>query len=345
MSNWAAILAGGSGTRFWPLSTPTKPKQMLRLSDDRSLLEATIARLDGLIPPERVLIITNHSLAAETRRLLPDLPAENVLAEPRAASTAPALAWATSIAAAKDPSANILSLHADWHVGDDALFRETATKALDVAEKQDMLVTVGIVPTRPDPGYGYIQPGEQLADGANKVAKFLEKPDVQRARTLIDEGALWNSGMFAWTAARFLAETEANAPEIAPFLDTLNKGDVDAFFEQVTPVAVDISHFERSKRVACIPGRYPWDDVGTWAALGRVRKADETDNVLVGKTFQRDASGCLAWAEDGAVVIDGVSDLVVVQANGVTLVTTKDRCTALKDLLNELPSEIRSLPR
>ena len=108
MSNWAAILAGGSGTRFWPLSTPTKPKQMLRLSDDRSLLEATIARLDGLIPPERVLIITNHSLAAETRRLLPDLPAENVLAEPRAASTAPALAWATSIAAAKDPSANVL---------------------------------------------------------------------------------------------------------------------------------------------------------------------------------------------------------------------------------------------
>lgn len=345
MSNWAAILAGGSGTRFWPLSTPTKPKQMLRLSHDLSLLEATMERLNGLIPPERVLILTNRSLADETRRLLPSLPAENVLAEPRAASTAPALAWATCVAAASDPSANVLSLHADWHIGDDALFRETAAHALQVAEKQDMLVTVGIVPSRPDPGYGYIQPGEQLDDDANKVARFIEKPDVESARTLIAAGALWNSGLFAWTAARFFAETEAHAPEIAPHLHMLENSDIDIFFEQVTPVAVDVSHFERSQRVACVPGKYPWDDVGTWAALGRVRTADEADNVLVGTTFQRDASGCLAWAEDGAVVIDGVSDLVVVQANGVTLVTTKERCTALKDLLDQLPSEIRSLPR
>jgi mannose-1-phosphate guanylyltransferase len=345
MSNWAAVLAGGSGTRFWPLSTPTRPKQMLHLSGDQSLLVSTVKRLDGLIPPERILIITSQSLAAETRRLLPSLPAENVLAEPRAASTAPALAWATVVAASRDPSASVLSLHADWHVGDDALFRETAAQALGIAEQQDMLVTIGVVPTRPDPGYGYIQPGEQLEDGANKVAKFIEKPDVERARELIDAGALWNSGMFAWTAARFLAETEANAPEIAPHLDTLKANDIETFFERVTPVAIDVSHFERSTRVACIPGRYPWDDVGTWAALGRVRTADETNNVLIGMTFQRDASGCLAWAEDGAVVIDGVSNLVVVQANGVTLVTTKDRCAALKELLDELPSEIRSLPR
>ena len=345
MSEWAAILAGGSGTRFWPLSTPSRPKQMLHLSGEQSLLVSTVKRLDGLIPPQRILIVTGQLLAAETRRLLPDLPAENVLAEPHAASTAPALTWATSIVADRDPSANILSLHADWHVGDDTLFRETAARALEVAERHDMLVTVGVVPTRPDPGYGYIQPGEPLEGGGNLVEKFIEKPDVERANTLIDAGALWNSGMFAWTAARFFAETEANAPEIAPHLDLLAKNDVNAFFERVTPVAVDISHFERSKRVACVPGRYPWDDVGNWAALGRVRAADEADNVLVGNTFQRDATGCLAWAADGAVVVDGVSDLVVVQANGVTLVTTKDRCATLKDLLTELPSEIRSLPR
>jgi mannose-1-phosphate guanylyltransferase len=345
MSNWAAVLAGGSGTRFWPLSTPLKPKQMLNLSGEKSLLAATVARLEGLIPAERVLIITGKRLVDETRDLLPDLPKENILAEPRAASTAPALVWATSVAAARDPSARVLSLHADWHVGDDPLFRETAAEAMDVAERFDKLVTVGVVPTRPDPGYGYIQPGEPLDGSASKVARFIEKPDTATAATLIEAGSLWNSGMFAWTATRFLAETQANAPEIAPHLGKLEQNDVGAFFESVTPIAVDVSHFERSNEVACIPGRFPWDDVGTWAALSRVRTADGSDNVLVGTSFQRDSNGCVAWSDDGAVVIDGVSDLVVVQANGVTLVTTRERCTALKDLLDALPPEIRSLPQ
>jgi mannose-1-phosphate guanylyltransferase len=317
---------------------------MLHLSGERSLLASTVARLDGLIPAERVLIITGEALVADTRRLLPELPVENVLAEPRAASTAPALTWATTVAAARDPEAKVLSLHADWHVGDDSLFLDAAAEALDVAERFDMLVTVGVVPTRPDPGYGYIQPGDPLGGNASQVNRFIEKPDIETARTLIEEGALWNSGMFAWTAERFLAETQENAPEIAPHLDKLEQNDVNAFFGSVTPIAVDVSHFERSKRVACLPGRFPWDDVGTWAALGRVRAADRAGNVLVGTTFGRDSSDCVVWADDGAVVIDGVSDLVVVQANGVTLVTTRDRCTALKDLLDELPSEIRSLP-
>jgi mannose-1-phosphate guanylyltransferase len=248
------------------------------------------------------------------------------------------------VAAERDPSARVLSLHADWFVGDDSSFRNTAAEAMEVAERFDMLVTVGVVPTRPDPGYGYIQPGESLEGGASHVSRFLEKPDANTADKLIEAGALWNSGMFAWTATRFLAETRSNAPEIAPHLSKLEQHDVSGFFEGVTPIAVDVSHFERSNRVACIPGRFPWDDVGTWAALSRVREADAADNVLVGTTFQSDAAGCVVWAEDGAVVVDGVNDLVVVQANGVTLVTTRERCTALKDLLDKLPPEIRSLP-
>lgn len=345
MSNWAAVLAGGSGTRFWPLSTPSRPKQMLNLAGDQSLLASTVNRLDGFIPPERILIITGKALAAETRRILPNIPAANVLAEPRAASTAPALAWATIMATEKDPSASILSLHADWHVGDAALFRETAARALNVAERHDMLVTVGVIPTRPDPGYGYIQPGEPLDVEANRVARFIEKPDIKHAAELIEAGALWNSGMFAWTAARFLAETESHAPEIAPQIGHLTENNVDAFFDQVTPIAVDVSHFERSERVAFVPGRFPWDDVGTWSALSRVRKSDDSGNVLAGNSFQREATGCVAWASDGAVVIDGVDGLVVVQANGVTLVTTRDRCNALKNLLDELPPSIRSLAK
>jgi mannose-1-phosphate guanylyltransferase len=219
----------------------------------------------------------------------------------------------------QDPDASVLSLHADWVVGDDTAFRETAARALEVAESQDVLVTVGIVPSRPDVGYGYIEPGEG------------------QAAALVASGAMWNSGMFAWTGARFLQETRALAPEISASLATLEAGGVEEFFAGVTPIAVDYSHFERSERVAVVPGAFPWDDVGTWSALARVRPRDASDNVLVGETLQRDASRCIVWAEDGAVVVDGVEDLVVVQANGVTLVTTPERSAHLKELLTSLP--------
>lgn len=316
---------------------------MLSLSGDEPLLVQTANRLAGLVPPERILIITGKTLQSETRRLLPQIPPQNVLAEPRAASTAPALVWATAVAHQQDNEATVLSLHADWYVGDDALFRKTASLALDVAERHDVLVTVGVMPTRPDTGYGYIVPGDVLEDEARHVKEFVEKPDAQRAMQLMESGALWNSGLFAWTAHRFRTETQAVAHEIAPHLETLDGGDVEQFFTDVTPVAVDVSHFERSHRVACLPGRYPWDDVGTWAALGRVREEDQSGNVLVGDVFQRHAQSCVAWADHGAIVLDGVADLVVVNANNVTLVTTKERAAGLKELLGDLPIDIRRL--
>jgi mannose-1-phosphate guanylyltransferase len=343
MTNWAAVLAGGSGTRFWPLSTNARPKQMLSLAGTTPLIRQTIDRLHGLVAPEHTLIITGRALVEETRRVLPSIPSQNVLAEPRAASTAPALAWATSVAGERDADATVLSLHADWFVGDDELFRQAALRALNAAQRHDVLVTVGIEPTRPEVGYGYILPGDALDEDVMQVRGFVEKPGVDRASELITAGALWNSGLFAWTHKRFAAETQQVAPELAPHMALLSGGDVEGFFTAVTPIAVDVSHFERSQRVACVPGRFPWDDVGTWAALGRVRSEDASGNVLVGDVFQRQADGCVVWADSGAVVLDGVSDLVVVQANGVTLVTTKQRSTQLKDLLKEMPETIRGL--
>ncbi len=341
MSHWAAILAGGSGTRFWPLSTPATPKQFLRLVGDRPLLVETVARLNDLIPSDHIFVITGTALVDETRRLLPQLPARSILGEPRAASTAPALAWATMLARKQDSNAVVLSLHADWYVGDGTAFRATAAQALNVAEQHDVLVTVGMVPTRPEVGYGYIVPGEELAADARSVAQFVEKPSVERAKELIAQGALWNCGLFAWTAERFVAETESVATELAPHLPRLVKGDVEGFFAGVTPIAVDVSHFERSDRVAVVPGRFPWDDVGTWSALARIRAADEGGNVTVGEAVAHNARGCVIWAEDARIVVDGVQDLVVVQANGVTLVTTTDRAAQLKALLESLPASIR----
>ena len=314
---------------------------MLALAGGKSLLLQAVQRLEGLIEHSRILVVTADRLRAQTTALLPGIPEENILGEPQAASTAPALTWATLHAARVDSEASILSLHADWFVGDDGAFRETASRALDVAERHDVLVTVGIVPSRPEVGYGYVEPGEPLDDTARRVARFTEKPDLENAKRLVASGALWNSGLFAWTASRFVKETRSVAPEIAGSLSALQDGAVADFFARVTPIAVDHSHFERSERVAVVSGEFPWDDVGTWSALSRVRPQDDAGNVLVGDATQRNASDCVVWAEDGSVVLDGVENLVVVQANGITLVTTHERSAHLKELLASLPDKYR----
>ena len=270
------------------------------------------------------------------------VPPANVLGEPRPASTAPALAWATSRARSVDGEAVVLSLHADWFVGNALAFRETAAQALDIARRHDVLVTVGMVPSRPETGYGYIEPGEPLEGSARRVRRFSEKPSLQGAKDLIAVGALWNSGLFAWRADRFFTETAQHAPELAPHVAALEAGDVEGFFERVTPVAVDGSHFERSARVAVVPGAFDWDDIGTWAALHRARGHDRSGNVVVGEAVAHDAVGCVLWADDGPVVVDGVHDLVVVRANGTTLVTTRERAADLKRLLEILSPELRS---
>jgi mannose-1-phosphate guanylyltransferase len=307
------------------------------------LLVEAVRRLDGLIPADRIIIVTGDHLLQATRALLPAIPAGGILGEPRAASTGPALTWATAVARGQDPDAVVLALHADWWIGDGSAFRVTAARAMDAAERHDALVTVGIVPTRPDVGYGYIELGTPLEADVWAVARFTEKPDAARAAALIAAGALWNSGLFAWSATRFFAEAEAHAPEIAPHLPLLAAGDVAGFFRAVRPVAVDVSHFERSRRVVVVPGRFPWDDVGTWAALARVR-AGADGNVVVGEAFVRDSAGCVVWGEGGPVVVDGVRDLVVVRANDRVLVTTRERAERLKALLEALPPPVRDLP-
>jgi mannose-1-phosphate guanylyltransferase len=343
MSDWAAILAGGAGSRFWPLSSPSQPKQFLPLAGNRPLLVEAVERVVSIVPPERILIVTGARYQKQTAALLPAIPEVNILGEPAAASTGPALTWATAEAARRDEDAALLSLHADWYIGDRDAFARTAEAALASARRHDRLITVGIVPTRPDIGYGYIVPGPPLDNDTKEVSRFVEKPNASRAAELVAQGALWNSGLFAWTAQRFLVETASVAPEIAPHLPHLDAGRVEAFFRDVTPIAVDYSHLERSDHVAVVPGQFPWDDVGTWAALLRVRPKDEAGNVSVGTAYLRNVAGCVVWADDGAVVLDGVENLVVVRAHGVTLVTTPSRAAHLKDLVAELPEDLAAI--
>src|SRR3989442_507776 len=275
MSVWAAILAGGSGTRFWPLSTPQRPKQLLPLAGDRPLLVQAVDRLDGLVPPERVLILTGPFLVDQVAAVVPQIPRPQILAEPRAASTAPALAWAAQWISQRDPGAQMLSLHADWAVRDDRAFRAAGRQALGVAAEYDVLVTVGVKPTRNETGYGYIIPAKTLG-GARTVRRFLEKPSPARAALLRRQGALWNTGLFAWGVARFLGEAGAYARELKPGWPALTAGDVAGFFAAVRPVAVDGAVLERTKRLAGLAGTFALGGNGSSGGLLRSLESPAT---------------------------------------------------------------------
>jgi len=330
------ILAGGSGTRFWPLSNAERPKQLLPLAGDRPLLAQAVARLRGLVPPERTIILTGPFLVDRVAATVPEVPRANILAEPRAASTAPALAWAAHWISKQDPSGQMLSLHADWAVGDDRAFRAAATHALDVAAEHDVLVTVGVKPSRSETGYGYIIPGKPIGTG-RRVQRFIEKPSPARAALLRRRGALWNTGLFAWGVARFLGEAGAYARELAAGWTALSGGDVPRFFAAVTPVAVDVAVLERSKQLAVVAGTFPWDDIGSWDALLRIRKTDARGNVTVGNvTLGDDVRRSVVWSESEHIAVVGVQDTVVVRANGHTLVMPTGQAERLKALVKDL---------
>ena len=341
MSRWAVVLAGGVGSRFWPLSTPSRPKQLLPLVDERPLLVATLDRLEPLVPATQTLILTNASLRDVVREHVPRVPAGNIIAEPRAVGTGGALAWAASEIERRDgPDATMISVHADWAIGDDEGFRTALGQAAAVAERESALVTVGVVPTRPDTGFGYIRPGPSVGGGAFRVDRFVEKPDRAAAARMINEGALWNSGIFAWRVGDFLRDVRALTPELAPALASAN-GNADKFFAAATPVTVDVGVLERSSNVVVMPGAFQWDDVGTWAALARVRARDERGNAASGSAVLVDADDNVVYAEGTDVVLYGVRDLVVVVRDGLTLVTTKESAADLKTLISKLPPAIR----
>jgi len=333
VSVWAAILAGGSGTRFWPLSTARRPKQLLPLTGREPLLVEAVNRLDGLVSRDRVLILTGPALVDEIANLLPGIPRAHLFAEPRAASTAPALTWAAHWVAHADPGGQLLCMHADWAVPDTGAFQDAARTALAVAVDQDVLVTVGVRPTRSETGYGYIVPGDPLGRG-RKVRRFVEKPRAAAAALPRRRGALWNTGLFAWSAARFLGEAAAYATELRAGWAALGAGDVPGFFAAVYPTPVDTAVLERTKRLAVVRGGFAWDDIGSWDALLRIRRTDARGNVIVGNvTVADDVRRSVIWSESEHLAVTGIRDMIVVRANGHTLVMPTGRAQDLKRLV------------
>jgi len=340
VSRWAVVLAGGVGSRFWPVSTPERPKQLLPLVSDKPLLVDAVDRLAAIVEPARTLVLTNESLVKSIRRLLPAIPRENIIAEPRPAGTAAALTWAALVIERRDDkNATMISVHADWFIRDEAQFREVLLDAEEVAQKTHTLVTVGIVPTRADQGFGYIQAVNPNKKGGSPVKRFVEKPDRARAEKMRSEGYLWNSGIFVWSVGDFLAQVKQHTPELAKALALDRDAEASDFFASVAkPVSVDVGVLERSKNVTVIPGDFGWDDIGTWAALGRVRDKDEFGNVTMGTVHMLDCSDNVVRTDSGTVVIYGVDNLVVVVHDGLTLVTTREKAADLKRLVESLPA-------
>jgi mannose-1-phosphate guanylyltransferase len=342
VTRWAVVLAGGIGSRFWPLSTPERPKQLLPLVDREPLLVEQLNRLRPLIDKKRMLVLTNASLVKAVGRLARGLPKGNIVAEPKPAGTAAALAWAAHTIQERDSKdATMISVHADWAIGDDEEFRDTLALAAGAAEQHQALVTVGIVPTRPEPGLGHIQPGESVSQGVRRVTRFVEKPSREHAVLMTNEGYLWNSGIFAWRVGAFLDEVRAHAPEIANALTRHGKSLLKFFAAIRKPAAVDTAILEHSQRVLVVPGTFGWDDVGTWGSLHRVRQRDAQGNAVHGTVHAMESTNNVVHAEGQPVVLYGVNDLVVVVRDGVTVVTTRDRSADLKRLVESLPRRLR----
>ncbi|TVR64399.1 MAG: mannose-1-phosphate guanyltransferase [Gemmatimonadales bacterium] len=342
----AVILAGGIGSRFWPASTPERPKQLLPLASPRPLIRDTVDRALGLVQEHRLHLLAGAHLTAPLAAALQEAGgAASFWVEPRARGTGPVLTWAAHRIARSDPDGVMISLHSDHFIDPEAAFHATVRRAVEVAQGEDLLLTVAIPPDRPETGYGYLRPGDPIPGDAGpsawRVGSFVEKPDRDTAEAYLQRGYFWNSGIFVWSVRRFLAEVRLHAPEIATHLPLLDRGQDERFFERVTHISVDEAVLERSGRVAAVEARFRWDDVGTWDALARTRQGDGRGNVVEGRGSVVAGQGNVVWAEEGSVVLFGVDDLVVVRSGGITLVTRRDRAGELKRLLESLPPGLR----
>ncbi|HUP89895.1 MAG TPA: sugar phosphate nucleotidyltransferase [Longimicrobiales bacterium] len=340
---WITVLAGGVGSRFWPVSTPTRPKQLLPLASEQPLIEDTVQRILALVPRDHIRILTGQHLAKPILTAVPELTDNEVLVEPRARGTGPVLAWAAAQIYNRDPEAIMASLHSDHVISPDSALREMLVAAAECARDNQRLLTIGVTPTRPETGYGYIKPGARIDDkyDAYEVQQFEEKPDRENATQYVQRGYVWNSGIFVWPVKLFLDEIRKHATEIAPHLHLALEGDTKGFFDAVEESSVDEAVLERSDRVGVMPATFHWDDVGAWDAVGRTRAKDADGNVSVGNVRFVDTNNSIGWCEDGKLVVFGGDDLVVVKAGDITFVADRDRTPDMKQLLEQIDSWLK----
>ena len=347
----AVILAGGSGTRFWPASRRHLPKQLLPLAglSDEPLIAATVRRIAPLVPPEHVWIATSASLVDATAAVVPRVPAGQFLAEPIGRNTAPCIGWASATIARADPDAVVAVLPADHFIADEPGFREVVSRALAAAQ-EGWLTTVGIVPTRPETGYGYIELGEEVGHGAHRALRFVEKPDRARAEGFVAGGRhLWNAGMFFFRASVMREAIATHLPALSSALDRLDEaaalGDEGRRLAEVFPtlpsVSIDHGIMEKAGRIAVVPGDFGWNDVGSWQVTWEMAARDAEGNSVPTGSVVLDARDNLVRDLTGAGpkkrwALVGVNDLVIVETDDAILVVPRGRAQDVRDVVEAL---------
>jgi mannose-1-phosphate guanylyltransferase len=369
----AVIMAGGSGTRFWPLSRAQRPKQLLDLTGGRTMLQATVDRLSGLVPAERTWVITNRSLVPQVRAQLPELPPGQVLGEPCKRDTAPAIGLAATLLARQDPQATMVVLPADHRIEPDAALRSAIRQAVGLVDRDPRrLVTFGIRPTYPAETFGYIERGEALEEGGGQpgdevaagtevarreagvsaaapayhVARFREKPARRVAEEYLASGRFyWNSGIFVWRAATILQALATYEPAMCEQLEAIGRAmdrpefaeTFDRCFTQIRGKSIDYAVMEHYQPVVLIEAPFLWDDVGSWQALARLIGTDASGNAALGRHLGLETSGCIVRTSDTHLVVTlGVHDLIVVHTPDATLVAEKTREEAIRKVVEAL---------
>lgn len=346
---YAVILAGGRGERFWPLSRTHRPKQLLSLVGDTTLLAQAVDRLSGLIPPEHVYVITNADLVTATREAAPQLPEANIVGEPMGRDTAAAAALGGALVKARDPEASFCILTADHIIGDLVDYRATLRESLLLAQREDVLITIGITPHEPSTGYGYIEAGDEQAarEGVTflKANRFVEKPDLETARRYVATGSFyWNSGMFIWSVQALEKALRTHRPALAELIDRLVpivdtpqwEAALAREYDTLEKISIDYALMEKADNIWMVKGAFAWDDVGSWPALANHFERNADGNVAIGDCAAVDANGNIVYSKGRLTALIGVSDLVVVQADEVTLICPRDRAQEVKKMVEKL---------
>lgn len=347
MKKTALIMAGGKGERFWPKSRVTLPKQFLSLTDDgKTMIQLTVERIRPLVELEDVYIATNKNYKELVKEQLPGLPEENILCEPAGRNTAPCIGLGAVHAAAKYEDAVMIVLPSDHLIKQNDIFIETFQEACEIAEKGENLVTVGIMPNYPETGYGYIRYCQEEQDGsAYKVARFVEKPDLDTAKSYLADGTyLWNSGMFVWKVSTILNSFKAYMPATCEGLMQIKAAvgtpDENSVLEDVFPnlesQSVDYGIMEKAGNIFILPGSFGWDDVGSWLAVGRIKKNDENNNVINGNVITVNTADCVIEGADKLIAAVGLRNIVVVDTKDATLIASKENAGEIKQVLAKL---------